>query len=319
MTENKEIIEKLVELVEIYLENAQMNEVSTEWQEGDIDFEEVLSIVVHDGLYDLNFTEEQTNEFLALYKALNQEQVEISEAKLGKEDEKGDNTMEKQVKPSDLEEAKKPEGKKVNIDWKRLANELLDRFVEVESPEDTIQWLLLSGFTGDELVELGFLKDDVERVIEEENLEEAKKSISEEVVTTDSQIQKLEKEIADWEKFYGTEKEIYDKILKSNQEYSKTGDKEVRRQGDILRKQWEHITLKKNLLNGLKKDQEKKQEGKKPVMESNKPIKEGIRLVYSPKQKTVKEEVKLSFDGEPLPIDVRDLNTHHKLRLFKHK
>ena len=319
MTENKEIIEKLVELVEIYLENAQMNEVSTEWQEGDIDFEEVLSIVVHDGLYDLNFTEEQTNEFLALYKALNQEQVEISEAKLGKEDEKGDNTMEKQVKPSDLEEAKKPEGKKVNIDWKRLAKELLNRFVEVESPEDAIQWLLLSDFTGDEVVELGFLKDDVERVIEEENLEEAKKSISEEVVTTDSQIQKLEKEIADWEKFYGTEKEIYDKILKSNQEYSKTGDKEVRRQGDILRKQWEHITLKKNLLNGLKKDQEKKQEGKKPVMESNKPIKEGIRLVYSPKQKTVKEEVKLSFDGEPLPIDVRDLNTHHKLRLFKHK
>jgi hypothetical protein len=146
MTENKEIIEKLVELVEIYLENAQMNEVSTEWQEGDIDFEEVLSIVVHDGLYDLNFTEEQTDEFLALYKALNQEQVDISEAKLDKEIKKGDSTME-----------------------------------------------------------------------------------------------------------------------------------------------------------------------------NKKPTKEGVRLIYTPKEKPVKEEIKLSFDGEPLPIDVRDLNTHHKLRLFKHK
>jgi ribosomal protein L7/L12 len=103
MAENKEIIEKLVELIEIYLENAQMNEVSTDWQEGDIDFEEVLSIVVHDGLYDLNFTEEQTNEFLALYKALNQEQVDIIEAKLNKETKKGDDIMEKEVKKTVME------------------------------------------------------------------------------------------------------------------------------------------------------------------------------------------------------------------------
>jgi hypothetical protein len=140
--------------------------------------------------------------------------------------------MDRPVADESLEEAKKPEGKKVNIDWKRLAKELLNRFVEVESPEDAIQWLLLSDFTGDEVVELGFLKDDVERVIEEENLEEAKK----------------------------------------------------------------------------------------PVMESKKPIKEGVRLVYNPREKkTVKEEVKLSFDGEPLPVDIKESNTHTKLRLLRHK
>jgi hypothetical protein len=157
MAENKEIIEKLVELVEIYLENAQMNEVSTEWQEGDIDFEEVLSIVVHDGLYDLNFTEEQTNEFLALYKALNQEQVDIIEAKLNKETKKGDDIMEKEVK--------------------------------------------------------------------------------------------------------------------------------------------------------------------KTVMELNKPVKEGVRLVYNPREKTaIKEEgIPMGPDGEPLPVDVKESNTHTKLRLFRVK
>ena len=61
------------------------------------------------------------------------------------------------------------------------------------------------------------------------------------------------------------------------------------------------------------------EEGKKPVMESKKPVKEGIRLVDSPKQKTVKEDVKVSFDGEPLPVDIKESNTHTKLRLFKHK
>jgi hypothetical protein len=144
MAQNKDIIEKLVELVEIYLENAQMNEVSTDWQEGDIDFEEVLAIVVHDGLYDLNLTEEQTNEFLALYKALNQEQVDISEAKLDISIKKGDN-----------------------------------------------------------------------------------------------------------------------------------------------------------------------------IVEQKKPVKEGIRLIYTPKEKPVTEKVELSFDGEPLPVDVKESNMHHKLRLFK--
>ena len=39
----------------------------------------------------------------------------------------------------------------------------------------------------------------------------------------------------------------------------------------------------------------------------------------SPKQKTVKEDVKVSFDGEPLPVDIKESNTHTKLRLFKHK
>ena len=62
------------------------------------------------------------------------------------------------------------------------------------------------------------------------------------------------------------------------------------------------------------------EEAKKPVMESKKPIKEGVRLVYNPREKkTVKEEVKLSFDGEPLPVDIKESNTHTKLRLFKHK
>jgi hypothetical protein len=130
MTENKEIIEKLVELVEIYLENAQMNEVSTEWQEGDIDFEEVLSIVVHDGLYDLNFTEEQTDEFLALYKALNQKQVEISEAKLSKEDKKAlDGLDDKYVKKELFDKEIKPKliHKKMPEHIKAKAIELLSK------------------------------------------------------------------------------------------------------------------------------------------------------------------------------------------------
>jgi hypothetical protein len=55
-------------------------------------------------------------------------------------------------------------------------------------------------------------------------------------------------------------------------------------------------------------------------MESKKPIKEGVRLVYNPREKkTVKEEVKLSFDGEPLPVDIKESNTHTKLRLLRHK
>jgi hypothetical protein len=59
-------------------------------------------------------------------------------------------------------------------------------------------------------------------------------------------------------------------------------------------------------------------EGRKPKI-TKKPLKEGIRLVDSPKQKTVKEDVKVSFDGEPLPVDIKESNTHTKLRLFKHK
>jgi hypothetical protein len=60
-------------------------------------------------------------------------------------------------------------------------------------------------------------------------------------------------------------------------------------------------------------------EGKKPKI-TKKPLKEGIRLVYNPREKkTVKEEVKLSFDGEPLPVDIKESNTHTKLRLLKHK
>jgi hypothetical protein len=212
MAENKEIIEKLVELIEIYLENAQMNEVSTEWQEGDIDFEEVLDIVVTDGLYDLNFTEEQTNEFLALYKALNQKQVEISEAKLDKKDKKGDNIME---------EVKK-EDEKLLAHVKAVANLVDFLFHDYGAPWEQIHELLKSA------------------------------GLSEEEIS----------------------------------EYN---------------------------LSDLEEDKE-------PVMESKKPVKEGIRLIYNPREKTeVKEEAKLSFDGEPLPVDVKETNTHTKLRLFKVK
>jgi hypothetical protein len=60
-------------------------------------------------------------------------------------------------------------------------------------------------------------------------------------------------------------------------------------------------------------------EGRKPKI-TKKPLKEGVRLVYNPREKkTVKEEVKLSFDGEPLPVDIKESNTHTKLRLLRHK
>lgn len=54
--------------------------------------------------------------------------------------------------------------KKVDIDWERLANDLLDKFVEAESPNEVTEWLLLSGYTVDELVTLKFDRDAVERI-----------------------------------------------------------------------------------------------------------------------------------------------------------
>jgi hypothetical protein len=222
MAENKEIIEKLVELIEIYLENAQMNEVSTDWQEGDIDFEEVLDIVVTDGLYDLNFTEEQTNEFLALYKALNQKQVSIDEAKLDKETKKGDNTMEKEVKS--MEEVKNPSDK---IFDERARAIIYNAIV------------LLQEYAGEDFEDMEFL-------------------LGELGITSPAEVKEVK--------------------LMMNE--------------------------------GMKK----------PVMESKKPVKEGIRLIYNPREKTeVKEKVEVSFDGEPLPVDIKESNTHHKLRLFKIK
>ena len=54
--------------------------------------------------------------------------------------------------------------KKVDIDWERLANDLLDRFADVESPNDAAEWLLSSGYTVDEVVTLGFDKESVDRI-----------------------------------------------------------------------------------------------------------------------------------------------------------
>lgn len=277
MTENKEIIEKLVELVEIYLKNSQMNEVSTEWQEGHIDFEDALAIVVHDGLYDLNFTEEQTNEFLALYKALNQEQVEISEAKLDKEEEKGDNTMGAYLK----EEFK--DGGVFIYRGGKVSAEDAPKIKVVHFAKD---------FKGSEIP--GFAFDGCV------NLEE---------IYIPSTITKI-----GINAFQGCEKI---KIF-----MSKRSIKVYPNNADFIKSRLTYIEESKIPLVELELKEvvlEPVEEAKKPVMESKKQIKEGIRLVYSPKQKTVKEEVKLSFDGEPLPLDIKESNTHHKLRLFKHK
>jgi hypothetical protein len=257
MTKNKEIIEKLVELVEIYLENAQMNEVSTEWQEGDIDFEEVLSIVVHDGLYDLNFTEEQTNEFLALYKALNQEQVEISEAKLSKEDKKGDDIMEKEVKlinewfQFDEKTLEQKYGKEIKT-WE-----------EMKVAAKGSSW----GMAGDVGLD--------GKVIPESG------------------------------------KRYWDTYTKNGGKFflSGTGDSRVLTLVELKPKITRFDAMDRPVA-------DESLEVKEPVMESKKPIKEGVRLVYTPK---AKEEIKMGPDGEPLPIDIRESNTHTKLRLFKHK
>jgi hypothetical protein len=273
MTKNKEIIEKLVELVEIYLENAQMNEVSTEWQEGDIDFEEVLSIVVHDGLYDLNFTEEQTNEFLALYKALNQEQVEISEAKLGKKDKKGDDIMEKEVKlinewfQFDEKTLEQKYGKEIKT-WE-----------EMKVAAKGSSW----GMAGDVGLDGKVIPESGKRYWDTYTKNGGKFFLS---GTGDSRVLTLVELKPKITRFDAMDRPVADESLK--QDFEEQEDQDM-------------------------------DESKKPVMESKKPIKEGIRLIYNPKEKPVKEEVKLSFDGEPLPLDIKESNTHTKLRLFKHK
>jgi hypothetical protein len=264
MAENKEIIEKLIELVEIYLENAQMNEVSTEWQEGDIDFEEVLSIVVHDGLYDLNFTEEQTDEFLALYKALNQKQVEISEAKLDKETKKGDNIMEKQVKPVT---------EKMGVEvYSYVGKDKLSTLDQVMVLKDLLDvmwnavYLYGEGIDGRAVL---FRDLDGGYELDLDKHEFGQDILKMKVKTDDS----------------------YD-----NEE----GDDEL----PII---YAELT------------DEPLTEGKKTKI-TKKPLKESVRLIYNPREKTeVKEKIQLSFDGEPLPVDIKESNTHTKLRLFKIK
>jgi len=54
--------------------------------------------------------------------------------------------------------------KKDLIDWERLANDLLDRAVEMESPNELTSWLLAIGYSAEELIILGFDRDAVERI-----------------------------------------------------------------------------------------------------------------------------------------------------------
>jgi hypothetical protein len=295
MAENKEIIEKLVELVEIYLENAQMNEVSTEWQEGDIDFEEVLSIVVHDGLYDLNFTEEQTNEFLALYKALNQEQVEISEAKLDKKDKKGDNIMEKEVK----------EDKKLPIE--SLVSDLIQQLMDFGADEESIIWTLKQyGFTEEEIKQEFGLPLDAEMGESKKPVTEVKKPIKE-------RESKLLEEFMVVMLHNGWEEYEYFEDRKDAIKFAK----------DFFKENPEYFIGVKGPKGGevfSVGDLDANMTKKESKNESDKPLKESIRLIYNPKEKTeVKEKVELSFDGEPLPVDIKESNTHTKLRLFKVK
>lgn len=54
--------------------------------------------------------------------------------------------------------------KKDLIDWERLANDLLDRACEMESPNELASWLLAIGYSAEELVILGFDKEAVDRI-----------------------------------------------------------------------------------------------------------------------------------------------------------
>jgi hypothetical protein len=54
--------------------------------------------------------------------------------------------------------------KKDLIDWERLANDLLDRYCEVENPNEVISWLLAIGYTREELITLKFDEDAVDRI-----------------------------------------------------------------------------------------------------------------------------------------------------------
>lgn len=54
--------------------------------------------------------------------------------------------------------------KKDLINWERLANDLLDRYCEVESPNEVASWLMANGYAADELITLGFDKESVDRI-----------------------------------------------------------------------------------------------------------------------------------------------------------
>jgi hypothetical protein len=45
-----------------------------------------------------------------------------------------------------------------------VGNDLLDRFCEIEGTDEAIKWLLLSGYSVDELITLQFDKGDVKRI-----------------------------------------------------------------------------------------------------------------------------------------------------------
>lgn len=50
------------------------------------------------------------------------------------------------------------------IDYKRLADNLLDHMVEMTSPNEVIEFLLTSGWNTLEIINLGFDKDAVDMI-----------------------------------------------------------------------------------------------------------------------------------------------------------
>ena len=56
--------------------------------------------------------------------------------------------------------------------YERVANLLLDRFCEVESPNDCLKYLLSAHFTKEELLKLCFSAEDIDNAIEEMKEEE---------------------------------------------------------------------------------------------------------------------------------------------------
>lgn len=61
--------------------------------------------------------------------------------------------------------------------FKKVANGLIDRFCEIESPNDCIKWLLQFGLTREEIKELYFNEQDIiamEKELKEEEEQEEK-------------------------------------------------------------------------------------------------------------------------------------------------
>jgi hypothetical protein len=65
--------ERLYELVEVYMTNAKMDEFIVELELLTMTLKEAIDIILEDALYDLNFTPEETQEFLTLVKEYKEE------------------------------------------------------------------------------------------------------------------------------------------------------------------------------------------------------------------------------------------------------